>query len=198
MASPTEPVEFYRFAISGQAEQTETPSQARAVAVRARTEGCLKGISQVHTLKRSRSCSRMALAKSSTVIKQIAVSAVLALAALNSSYSIAFDQDAVQRLKSTLVCAGCDLSAVNIKGEYLPGANLANANLAGANLSEVNLNGANLSSANLAGADLSGASIKYSVMNGADLRGARLVNSNLSVPNWKGQISQTQCWLVRS
>ena len=65
----------------------------------------------------------------------------------------------------------------NLRGDYLPGANLGDANLWGANLWGVNLRGANLYGAylkyvDLQGADLRGANLKYADLQGADLRGA--------------------------
>lgn len=118
-------------------------------------------------------------------VKRMTIFTALALC-LGTSYSIAFDPDAVERLKSKPVCPDCDLSGVSMKEAYLPGAILTNSDLTDAKLIEANLNGANLSSATLVGADLSRASIKYSVLTGTDLRGAQLAETKLTGANLEG------------
>ena len=60
----------------------------------------------------------------------VSLGLVLCAYGLNStSYSLAFDPGAVERLKSKPVCSGCDLSGVTLKDAYLPGAVLTNSNL---------------------------------------------------------------------
>ncbi|WP_206072830.1 pentapeptide repeat-containing protein [Mesorhizobium temperatum] len=115
-------------------------------------------------------------------IKQLTVFTVLAVG-LGTSYSTAFDLDAVERLRSKPICADCDLSGASMTGRYLPGAILTNANLTGADLKEANINGADLSGANLSGAELSGASLNYANLSGANLSNANLSKASLSGAN---------------
>jgi uncharacterized protein YjbI with pentapeptide repeats len=98
--------------------------------------------------------------------------------------SLAWDQEAMTRLKQTQECTGCDLSGgdlrwANVYAAELGGApNLVNAvldaaDLSGANLYGANLEGTKLRGANLAGATLSWASLLGSDLTGADITGAR-------------------------
>ncbi|MEM9007843.1 MAG: pentapeptide repeat-containing protein [Cyanobacteria bacterium P01_F01_bin.86] len=88
----------------------------------------------------------------------------------------------VRRLLSTNMCAGCDLTGVDLSGAHLIGADLRKANLTGANLSWTNLEGADLTKANLEGANLTG----------AFLTNARLVNADLDNAN----LSEAQLYFV--
>lgn len=115
-------------------------------------------------------------------IKQRIVSTVLAVG-LGTSYSTAFDLDAIERLRSKAICADCDLSGASMTGSYLPGAILTNANLTGVDLKEANMNRADLSRANLSGAELSGASLNYANLSGANLSNANLSKASLSGAN---------------
>lgn len=102
----------------------------------------------------------------------------------------------IDRLQSTRICKGCNLSNVDLKGQDLSnvdlsGANLGNADLTGANLRNANLSGADLyltklSNADLSGANLSGANVKGAVLTGANLAGSNLVNANLSYATLPG------------
>ena len=58
----------------------------------------------------------------------------------------AYDEDDLEKLKSTGDCSGCDLSEVFLQRADLTGANLTKANLTG-----VNLTGASLHYANMTG-----------------------------------------------
>ncbi|UVC13698.1 pentapeptide repeat-containing protein [Mesorhizobium onobrychidis] len=104
-------------------------------------------------------------------------STVLAVG-LGTSYSTAFDLDAVERLRSKPICADCDLSGASMTGSYLPGAILTN--LTGADLKEANMNGADLLGANLSGAELPGANLSNANLSKASLSGANLSNASLS------------------
>lgn len=77
---------------------------------------------------------------------------------------------AVDTLRMTLACPGCDLTR----------ADLMYANLSGADLSMANLTYANLKFAKLPGANLSGAKLLWAQFTHADLSGANLSNANLS------------------
>ena len=67
----------------------------------------------------------------------------------------AYDEDDLEKLKSTGDCSGCDLSEV-----FLQGADLTEANLSDANLYDADLNGAILFAADLSGANLTWTDLK--------------------------------------
>lgn len=96
------------------------------------------------------------------------------------SVSLAWDKDAMARLKQTQACTGCDLSGgdlrwANVYAAELGGApNLVNAMLDDADLSGANLYGANLEGTKLRGADLGGATLSWASLLGADLTGANI------------------------
>ena len=82
----------------------------------------------------------------------------------------AFDEDDLEKLRSTNKCSKCDLT-----GADLHGANLSKAKLTRANLSGADLTGTDLRNANLFGAKLTGANLT-----GADLSGANLLGTKLT------------------
>ena len=97
----------------------------------------------------------------------------------------AYDEDDLEKLKSTGDCSGCDLSEVFLQGADLSDANLNGAilfaaDLSGANLTWADLTGANLSDANLYGANLTGANLAGANLVGAELRGANLTGADLT------------------
>ena len=59
-------------------------------------------------------------------------SLIVLLAVIAGSRALAFDPEAVERLKAKPVCVGCDLSKVSIEEAYMPGAILKNSDLSGA------------------------------------------------------------------
>ena len=61
----------------------------------------------------------------------------------------AYDEDDLEKLKSTGDCSGCDLSEVFLQGADLTEANLSDADLNGAILFAADLSGANLTDVNL-------------------------------------------------
>jgi Pentapeptide repeats (8 copies) len=93
-----------------------------------------------------------------------------------------------QNLKNALLAnaylVGSNLAGTNLNGGHLAGALLVNASLAGANLNNADLSGALLNGADLAGANLHGADLS-----GADLTGANLTGANLNGANLEGAIS---------
>jgi uncharacterized protein YjbI with pentapeptide repeats len=74
----------------------------------------------------------------------------------------AFTPEAVERLKSTGSCAGCDLFGENLAGLQAPKGDLSYANLG-----EASFYGGNLRGANLTGAVLDGANLKMVDLTGA-------------------------------
>lgn len=105
---------------------------------------------------------------------------------LESSPSMAFDPDAVERLKSKKVCADCELSAASLHDAYLPGVVLTNADLTGADFEGANLNFSNLSGAKLSGVNLSGVALQNVNMAGDDLSNANLSSTDLHGANLSG------------
>ncbi len=99
---------------------------------------------------------------------------------------LAWDPDAVVRLKETRECAACDLSGADLRwaavyaAELGGAANLVDAVLDGADLSNANLYGANLEGTNLRGANLAGADLSWSSMISADLTDADLTDAKLA------------------
>jgi hypothetical protein len=83
-------------------------------------------------------------------------------------------RDAVNQLRSTKQCPGCDLQLADLENANLSNANLSNANLTGADLENANLSNANLSGTNLTNADLQDA-----ILSGANLRNANLAGADL-------------------
>ena len=86
----------------------------------------------------------------------------------------AFNNEDLEKLKSTQDCVKCDLRRANLSEENLQGANLE-----GANLSRANLTDADLSGVNLIGADLRRADIFDSDLTDANLKGAKLSSGDL-------------------
>ena len=86
----------------------------------------------------------------------------------------AFEQKALEELKATGSCSGCDLNSAVLGKVDLSEADLTQADLRGAVLDKANLTGAKLSGAKLSGADLEKANF-----DGADLRWANLVRADL-------------------
>ena len=86
----------------------------------------------------------------------------------------AFNEEDLEKLKSTKECVKCDLRRANLSEENLKGANLEGANLSRANLTDVDLSGANLMSADLRRAD-----IFDSDLTDANLKGAKLSSGDL-------------------
>ena len=87
--------------------------------------------------------------------------------------------------------SGADLSAVdlsnaNLSGAILSGADLSGANLSGVDLSHARLSGAELASANLNGANLNGADLQYANLSEADLRYTNLSEADLRYANLSG------------
>ena len=68
----------------------------------------------------------------------------------------AYDEDDLEKLKSTGDCSGCDLSEVFLQGADLTKAILTGASLHYANLTEADLTGGNLTKARLDNANLTG------------------------------------------
>ena len=71
----------------------------------------------------------------------------------------AYDEDDLEKLKSTGDCSGCDLSEVFLQGADLTDANLYDADLNGAILFAADLSGANLTWADLTEATLTDADL---------------------------------------
>ena len=95
------------------------------------------------------------------VMKTIALVILALLTSVGAAISAAsaFNENDLQKLKTTSECAGCDLSYAQLSGASLSNASLSNANLYGANLSGANLSSADLTGANLSAADISGANL---------------------------------------
>ncbi|OLP15865.1 hypothetical protein BST81_23865 [Leptolyngbya sp. 'hensonii'] len=81
---------------------------------------------------------------------------------------------AVQELKTTGHCAGCNLQGADLRGLDLRSADLTNADLQGADLRGADLRGAYLKNANLTGARLETANLSST-----DLRGATLPDGSV-------------------
>lgn len=75
--------------------------------------------------------------------------------------------------------SGMDLTAYNLSGAELRGANLQACNLTGVDLSLADLSTADLRGARLANANLQGAKLIRAKIDGADLRGADLTGANI-------------------
>ena len=105
------------------------------------------------------------------------------IAVLVPTFSLAWDQEAMKRLKETQECVACDLSGGNLRwanvyAAELGGApNLVNAVLDEADLSGANLYGANLEGTKLRGANLVGATLSWASLRGADLGGADITDA---------------------
>jgi uncharacterized protein YjbI with pentapeptide repeats len=100
-------------------------------------------------------------------------------------------QDALNQLRSTKQCPGCNLQGAKLKRTDLSGANLSNANLTRAELEKANLSNANLSGANLTKADLedailSGANLQNANLTRADLEDANFTGANITGANFTG------------
>ena len=134
---------------------------------------------------------------------------LITLFSLFCSYGVgvAFDKEAVKKVKQWQNCNNCDLSGAQLEqseilGIQLKKANLDKANLKGsifidismcpldhpdmeeaslkkANLKNTDLEEVNLFKANLRGADLSGANLPFADLDGADLRNTNFENANL-------------------
>lgn len=111
----------------------------------------------------------------------LTILAVVACIGLASGSLSAYNNEDLQRLKTTGNCVDCDLSGAALIHWKLPGADLSGANLAGANLTDTYLAGANLSGANLSGAILISVSLA-----GADLLHTKLAGANLLFTNFAG------------
>ena len=92
------------------------------------------------------------------------------LAVGSTQVGFAEDQAALERVRSTHSCPGCDLSDADLRGADLTLGDLTNALLDHANLYGANLQHADLTGASLGGADLSKANLKGA--KGANLAGA--------------------------
>lgn len=86
------------------------------------------------------------------------------------------------RLLQTRSCAGCDLSAADLKGVNAFDGDLSGADFQRANLYKANLRGSNLQDARFDGANLSGANLEGAT--GADLANAN-TDENTTCPNGK-------------
>ncbi len=109
----------------------------------------------------------------------IVVFALMILMALVPMQTMAFDPAALEKLKTTNKCAGCQLDGANLMGVNLSNANLMGANLARAILIKTNLSKAFLSTADLTGAVLMDANLEEALMAGTNLTGAFLSGANL-------------------
>ena len=103
----------------------------------------------------------------------LAILTVIVCAGVGPGVGSAFNENDLQKLKTTKNCVQCDLS----------GAVLIHWNLSGADLSGANLSGTNLSEAFMAGANLSGANLSNAILSGASLARANLVGAKLSASN---------------
>jgi uncharacterized protein YjbI with pentapeptide repeats len=101
--------------------------------------------------------------------------------AANSGHT--FNENDVQRLKSTGKCPHCDLSGANLSDANLHDVDLTNANLMDTNLSGANLKGANLTHAMGIGANLSGTNMTGAILSTAGLTKANLTNAVLTKAN---------------
>lgn len=100
-------------------------------------------------------------------------------------------RDAVNQLRSTKQCPGCDLQGADLERADLSSANLSNANLTRAELEKANLSNANLSGANLTNADLenanfTGANLQNANLTGADLEEANFTGADVTGANFTG------------
>jgi len=110
--------------------------------------------------------------------------------------ALAYDQQAVERVKTAADCTDCDLAGADFQGQDLSGrqmlgANLRGADLSGANLMDVAFDNADLRGAKLTGANLANASFINANLDGADLSGALLqgtefANASLDGTNFSG------------
>ncbi|NES69873.1 MAG: hypothetical protein F6K24_34000, partial [Okeania sp. SIO2D1] len=93
-------------------------------------------------------------------------------------------KSAVEQLRTTGECQGCNLrganlAAIKIEDAYLREADLFKANLRGIELREARLQNANLKSAQMQGANLMKAKLQQANLSHARLEGANLMSSNL-------------------
>jgi uncharacterized protein YjbI with pentapeptide repeats len=91
-----------------------------------------------------------------------------------------FNQDDLEKLRTTRSCTKCDLSRVTLNGADLSGVSLMGADLTGANIKGVDLNGANLNGADLMGANLNEADLTQANLMGANLYGVDLTQVKLN------------------
>ncbi|NEO58270.1 MAG: protein kinase [Okeania sp. SIO3B5] len=100
-------------------------------------------------------------------------------------------KSAVEQLRTTGGCQGCNLRganlvAIKIEDAYLREADLSNANLRGIELREARLQNANLKGAQLQGANLMKAKLQQANLSRAHLEGANLRSSNLENAKLEG------------
>lgn len=105
---------------------------------------------------------------------------------LSSVPARAFNQDDLNILQQTGICAGCNLIEANLSGAILEGTDLSGAYLFDAILRGTDLRGASLSGARLEGASLSGADLEGANLSGANLQEAKLDYANLEGANLEG------------
>ncbi|MDR2017618.1 MAG: pentapeptide repeat-containing protein [Syntrophobacterales bacterium] len=123
------------------------------------------------------------------IVSILTIVAVFPALLFIGSFSYAFKQGDLDKLRSTRECQWCDLHGVDLSGADLVGVNLSSANLTGARLSKANLTGANLAgtylrNSNLAGADLTNAFLNKANLSGADVTDVNLTGTDMSEAVW--------------
>jgi len=112
--------------------------------------------------------------------------AVMSLAiSLAPTGTIAADLNAVQQLRDTGSCAGCNLSGADLNALQAANGDLSFSNMTGADvyraaLAGANMAGATMSDANMRHADLSGADLSGAILTGTNLEGANLTGANMA------------------
>ncbi len=138
------------------------------------------------------------------------IQAVLAIALLAATPTLAQNAGEVARARSGASCPGCNLFQADLQNKELKGKNFARARLrqadmsasimnhtsfAGGDLRDVNGYGGVFSSANFAGADLTNATFVGAYLEGANLRGAKVGGVNFSGAEMDHAIGLTQAQL---
>jgi uncharacterized protein YjbI with pentapeptide repeats len=108
------------------------------------------------------------------------VSSVAACAFFLMSHVSGYNEEDLQRLKTTRNCRKCDLSHARLSSLDLSYADLSAANLMQADLSKSKLYRAFFSRAYLSGASLSEADLTEATLDEANLSGANLFKANLT------------------